>query len=137
MLTVSRGSKQVNYVVSASLMAIAIVAQGEAAHRVKAALVAEESSLHTSVNNRDVYRLRVTPHHGAAFDAIVIDNYPGYAEALPLHGMPKDTHFSVKLIRTPYCDQVGNDEQGTLRCFAIERGSWKGQRAAETDQWWK
>jgi hypothetical protein len=45
-------------------VAVAIMAEGEAAHRVNAVLLSEESSLHTSVSNRDVYRLRVTPPHG-------------------------------------------------------------------------
>lgn len=80
------------------------------------------------------YRLRVTPRHGAAFDAIVIDSYPGYAEALPLHDIANDTRFSVKLIRTPYCDQ--GEGQEAVRCFAIERRSWKGPKSG-ADQWWK
>lgn len=112
------------------------MAQSTGSHRVNAVLVAQESSLHTSLSNRDVYLLRVMPHHSEAFDAIAIDNYPGYADALPLHDFSKDARFSVKLIRTPYCDQAGGEGQAVLRCFTIERASWKGPKSA-ANQWWK
>jgi hypothetical protein len=112
------------------------MAHGAESHRVKAVFVAQESSLHTSLNNRDVYLLRVKPQHGAIFEAIAIDNYPGYADALPLHSLADGAHFSVKLERTPYCDQVARDGQAAMRCFTIERGSWKGPKKA-ADEWWK
>jgi hypothetical protein len=90
--------------VAAGFIAIAAMAQDSRSHRVKARLVSQESSLHTSVSNRDVYLMRVMPGSGAAFDATVVDSYPAYAEALPLHGLSKDITVSVKLIRPPYCD---------------------------------
>lgn len=98
-----------------------------------------ESSLHTSVGNRDVYLLRITPRSGAAFDAIAVDSYPGYAEALPLRRLTKDVTFSVKLVRTPYCDHsVTNDGQElAVRCFMIDHGSLKMPKDATSDPWWK
>lgn len=135
MLIISRDMRSASYFVAALVMAVAVMAHGEAAHRVNAVLLTEKSTLHTSVSNRDVYLLRVTPRHGAAFDAIAIDSYPGYADALPLHDLAKDTRFSVMLIRTPYCDLAGSEAQEAVRCFAIERGSWKGPKTS--DEWWK
>lgn len=86
------------------------MAQSTESHRVKATLVSQESSLHTSVSNRDVYILRVIPRSGVAFDATVVDIYPAYAQALPLHGLSRNMTFSVKLIRTPYCDLTTSDD---------------------------
>jgi hypothetical protein len=122
----------------AAIMATAAIGHGEvSSHRVKAVLVNQESSLHTSVSNRDVYMLRVVPRSGRAFSALAIDNYPSYAEAMPLHGAPKDTTFSVKLIRTPYCDRTTSDAGSSIPCFEIERNSWRPLSRATTDAWWK
>jgi hypothetical protein len=46
------------------------IAQDRGPHRVKAVLVSQESSLHTSVSNQNVYLLRIVPRSGAAFDAL-------------------------------------------------------------------
>jgi hypothetical protein len=110
--------------------------KSEASHRVNASFLAERSSVHTSVANRDAYLLRVTLRSGRAFDALAIDSYPGYADALPLHNMTKDAHFSVVLIRTPYCDRPDNEGE-VVRCFAIDRKSLKVRRGSAADQWWK
>jgi hypothetical protein len=124
---------------AAGFFASVAVAQGTASHRVRVVLVSKQSSLHTSLSNRDVYLLHVTPQRGAAFDAIALDNYPSYAEALPLQGFNKDVAFSLKLIRTPECDRAPEkDEQGpSIRCFAIERGSLRLPKNAAADLWWK
>jgi hypothetical protein len=122
-----------------AMIAVVTVNRGETPHRVKAGLIKQESALHTSIGNRDVYLLRVTPRNGTAFDAIVEDEYPGYAEPLPLHRLTKDLTFSVKLVRTPYCDRpVGGDgQETTVRCFTIERGSLKMPKNAASELWWK
>jgi hypothetical protein len=114
------------------------MAQGAGAHRVKAMLVSQESSLHTSVSNRDVYLLRVMPRSGVGFDATAVDSYPGYAEALPLHGLSKGVIISVKLIRTPYCDLPASEDgqRASTRCFAIERDTVRAPKNA-ADLWWK
>jgi hypothetical protein len=117
-----------------------LAAKGEAAaHTVKAVVLDQESSLHTSVSNRDVYRLQLMPQKGAAFEAIAIDSYPSYAEALPLRRLAKDVPFSVKLIRTLYCDlpAIGDGQGPAVRCFKIERGSLKVPKNAASDPWWK
>jgi hypothetical protein len=139
MLTMSKGVLRSICFVAAAITATAVVSQGEVSHRVRAVLMSRESSLHTSVSNRDVYLLRVMPRSGAAFDAIAVDSYPGYAEALPLHRLTKDVTFSLKLVRTPYCDRpVSDDGQETsVRCFTVERDSLKMPKNATSDFWWK
>jgi hypothetical protein len=139
MLTMSKGMMQSICLAAAAITATAAISQGEVSHRVRAILMNRESSLHTSVGNRDVYLLRVTPRSGAAFDAIAVDSYPGYAEALPLHHLMKDVTFSVKLVRTPYCDRsVSSDGQElAIRCFMIDHGSLKMPKNAVSDRWWK
>jgi hypothetical protein len=126
-------------IVFTAMIIATLAAKGEAAHTVKAVVVDQESSLHTSVSNRDVYRLQLMPREGAAFEAIAIDSYPSYAEALPLRQLAKDVPFSVKLIRTPYCDlpAIGEGQGPAVRCFKIERGSLKVPRNAASDPWWK
>lgn len=126
-------------IVFAATMVATLAAKCEAAHTVRAMLVSQESSLRTSVSNRDVYRLRIMPRKGPAFEAVAIDSYPSYAEALPLRGLVKNTSFSITLVRTPYCDQTPNEDgNGTaVRCFAIVRGSWRAPRNAAVDMWWR
>jgi hypothetical protein len=127
------------YIVFTAMVITILAAKGEAAHTVKAVVVDQESSLHTSVSNRDVYRLQLMPREGAAFEAIAIDSYPSYAEALPLRDLQKDASFSIKLIRTPYCDQTSSHDgdRTAVRCFAIVRDGWKAPRNAASDLWWK
>jgi hypothetical protein len=139
MLTISKSVTLSICFVAAAITATAAVSQGEVSHRVRAILMKRESSLDTSVGNRDVYLLRITPRSGAAFDAIAVDSYPGYAEAFPLHRLTEDVTFSVKLVRTPYCDRsVSSDGQElTIRCFMIDHGSLKMPKNAALDPWWK
>jgi hypothetical protein len=138
MLTTKGSGTRAHSLYAAMCMtAMATIANGDSSHRISAVLVAKESSLHTSVANRDAYLLRILPRRGAAFDAIAIDSYPGYADALPLRDMPKDVRFSVKLLRTPYCDRSEDEGQKVLRCFAIERKSLKIRHTGATDQWWR
>lgn len=118
------------------LIVVSCAVRAETAHRVAAVLVSQESSIHTSLSNRDVYRLWVRPRHGVAFQAVAIDSYPSYAPPIPLHDLAKDATFSIKLTRTPYCDRTSDENQKPIRCFEIERGSWKGHRGP-ADQWWK
>src|ERR1700733_3584671 len=106
-------------------------------HRVRATMIAHESSLHTSVDNRDIYRVRVTPRRGQAFDAVVVDNFPSYAESLPVYLQREGATFSVQLRRTPYCDRIGNGAGELTHCFAIEHGSWRAPRGMQMDAWWK
>lgn len=122
------------FFVTVFLVSVAI-AQDTGSHRVKVMLVNQESSLHTSVSNQDGYRLRITPRRGAAFDAIAVDSYPGYAAALPIQRLNKSSIFSIKLTRTPYCDQPS--DTSTPPCFAMEHGSWTLPRGASTEEtWW-
>jgi hypothetical protein len=67
------------------------------------------------------------------------DSYPGYAEALPLHGLSKGVTFSVKLSRTPYCDLPASEDgqRPSIRCFAIERDSIRAPTNVVRDLWWK
>lgn len=139
MLTFSKDMMQVICLTAAAIAATGAVSWGETSHRVRVTIVGQQSSLHTSVSNRDVYLLRVTPRKGSAFDAIAVDNYPAYAEALPTPLLNTGAAFSVKLLRTPYCDRVaGGDGQGaSVRCFAIDHGSWKMPKSIVPDPWWK
>lgn len=123
---------------TAVTMGTALTAQAEVAHVVKATVVRRGSSLHTSLANQDVYFLRVMPRRGQAFEAIAVDNYPGYAAALPLRDLNKDVTFSIKLVRTPYCDRPAvNDEGIAIRCFAIDRAGWKAPKNVAADLWWR
>jgi hypothetical protein len=126
-----------NIVFTATIAVLA--ANGQTAHRVTAALVEQESSLHTSMSNRDVYRLRILPHKGAAFEAVAIDSYPSYEAALSLQGLAKDTSFSISLVRTPDCDERfgGDGTNSSVRCFAIVRSSLRTPKNASADLWWK
>jgi hypothetical protein len=139
MLTMSKGMMRHICFVAAAITATGGIAQGELSHRVTVILLNRESSLHTSISNRDVYLLRVTARSGAAFDAIAVDSYPEYAEALPLRYLTKDVTFSVKLVRTPYCDRPasGDGQELAIRCFMIDRGSLKMPKNAASDTWWK
>lgn len=139
MLTVNGSLMQKICIVTAVITATVTLAQAEISHRVKAVLMNRESSLHTSVGNRDVYLLRVTPRSGAAFDAVAVDSYAEYAETLPLCRLTKDVTFSIKLIRTPYCDRAIKSEgqELTVRCFMIDHGSLKIPKNAASDPWWK
>jgi hypothetical protein len=103
-----------------------LASASDAAHRVHASILSRESSLHTSLSNRDVYLLRVSPRQGPAFDAIAVDSYPGYATALPIGLLHPGAVVSIRLIRNPDCDRsAGANDADTLRCFTIEHGSWK------------
>jgi hypothetical protein len=139
MAIMTRNIKIPACIVFTAAIVATLTAKCEVAHTVKAVLVDQESSLHTSVSNRDVYRLRIMPRKGAAFEAVAIDSYPSYAEALPLRGLVKNTSFPITLVRTPYCDQTPNEDgNGTaVRCFAIVRGGWKVPENAAADPWWK
>lgn len=139
MLTIGKRMMQALCFVAAAMTTTGASSQGEASHRVRATLTNRESSLHTSMGNRDVYLLRIMPRSGAPFDAIAVDNYPGYGEALPLRRLTKDVTFSVKLIRTPYCDRsVSSDGQElAIRCFMIDHSSLKMPKNAASDPWWR
>jgi hypothetical protein len=139
MLAMSKGMKRSICFAAAAIWVTTAPCQGEISHRVRAIVMNRESSLHTSVGNRDVYILRVTPRRGSAFDAIAVDSYPGYAEALPLRRLTKDVIFSLKLVRTPYCDRpaTANVQDPDMRCFAIDHGSLKLPKSTESDLWWK
>ena len=74
----------------------------EGSHRVKATMIARESSLHTSVNNRDVYLLRVTPRHGEPFDALVVDNYR----------VAQQARLTRRVITGYFASRLPNDKAG-------------------------
>jgi hypothetical protein len=109
------------------------------AHRVTVAIVRQESSIHGSLENRDAYLVRVAPKSGKEFVARMIDVYPGYAEGGPFLSLAEGDTVSVALRRLPYCDGGFGDEakDGTLRCFEVIHGSWKGNKVLARDEWWK
>ena len=116
----------------------AMVAQGEATHRVKVVLIRQESALHTSLAKRDVYLVSVKPKSGKDFVARVVDQYPEYADTPGVSSGNAEALLSVTLRRAPYCDgaAMGSNEEGTVRCFEAVHGSWRLPKTKE-DQWWK
>jgi hypothetical protein len=113
-------------------------AQSSAAHRVKIMLLSHESSIHTSLENRDAYIVRVTARSGREFVARIIDEYPGYAADPPFSSFADGTVFSVALRRMAYCDgSLSEDVQQSMRCFALVHGSWKLPKPGADEQWWK
>jgi hypothetical protein len=116
----------------------------ETSHRVRATLLERESSVRTSVNNHDVYRIEILTKKGGRINARMIDDFPGYAEPIP-DELRNGAIFSVELRRTSFCDEnnggfgvgpVGENEAG-LRCFTVVHGSWKSARGVKKDEWWK
>lgn len=113
----------------------------EASHRVHATVLRRESSIRTSLSNRDVYLIQVVPKSGKAFVARMIDEYPPYADTLPDFVVGDEEKFSVALRRTPYCDEPMGQTNPTgaepsVRCFAVVHDSWKINDPVR-DQWWK
>lgn len=110
----------------------------EIAHRVNVKILRYESSIRTSVGNRDAYVVRVRPKSGREFDARIVDEYPSYSDP-SLISLDKDVaSASVILRRAPYCDSVAPGQGGTdqIRCFEVVHGSWRIPKGRE-DQWWK
>jgi len=117
------------------------LASSENPHRVHATVLSRESSLHTSLTNRDVYLIHVIPKSGKAFTALMMDEYPSYASALPDSALREGGKLSVALQRAPYCDQVPGEANAagvgsSVRCFALVHGSWK-LKGLVRDEWWK
>jgi hypothetical protein len=108
-------------------------------HRVRVSIVRHESSIHTSVGNRDAYLVRVTPKSGKVFIARMVDEYPAYEETLPLSSLIDGALFSVALRPTPDCDWEAPDEnaEGPVRCFSVVHGSWKLGKLQNKDEWWR
>jgi hypothetical protein len=109
----------------------------EASHRVKVTILRRESSIHSSISNRDEYVVRIQPKSGKRFVARIVDQYPGYSDA-PLIGAGKDgVLLSVSLRRAPYCDSDMNPEYGleSMKCFEVVHDSWRLPKNA--DDWWK
>jgi hypothetical protein len=113
-------------------------AQSSAAHRVKITLLSHESSIHTSLENRDAYIVRVTARSGREFVARMIDEYPSYAADPPFSSLADGAVFSVALRKMAYCDSgLADGVQQPMRCFALVHGSWKLPKADADEQWWK
>jgi len=110
-----------------------------ATHRVMVTVVHRESSIHTSVANRDSYLIQVTPKSGKVFTARMIDEYPAFEETLPDASVSDGADFSVALRRSSYCDDrwSGKDAKSSMRCFAVVHGSWKVPKGQLRDEWWK
>lgn len=108
----------------------------EQVHRVKVTIVLRESSLHSSVVNRDSYLIQVSPKSGKAFTARMIDEYPSYEDKLPYISVSDGAAFSVALRRASYCDDLEN-AGSSIRCFAVVHGSWKVPKGQHRDEWWK
>jgi hypothetical protein len=137
MLITGKGRKYAFYFV-ASIMAT-VIAQGESAHRVKVIFLRQESALHTSLENRDVYLVSVRPKKGTDFVARVVDQYPGYADTPHVSSANSEMLLSVTLRRAPYCDgaPTGPNDEGTVRCFEAVHGSWRLPKHGIEEQWWK
>jgi hypothetical protein len=118
-------------------------AAAETPHRVKVSIVRLESSLHTSISNQDVYLVQITPKSGRTFAARMVDEYPSYADTLPVSSVSERASVSVALRRTPYCDDapgrmgasVASDQ--SVPCFAVIHGSWRAPKLQAKDEWWK
>jgi hypothetical protein len=112
------------------------------AHRVNVTVIRHTSSLHSSIGNRDEYVVRVILKTGSTFTAKMIDEYPGYADALPFTSLRDGVPFSTALRRMPSCDggliraEDGDSEQ-SLRCFEVVHGSWRLPKGTLEDQWWR
>jgi hypothetical protein len=111
---------------------------GEQAHRVRVAIITQESTVHTSVGNRDAYVVRVQPKSGNSFVARIVDSYPGYSDAVVVTAAKDDARISVALRRAPYCDteRTGTDGADEMRCFEVVHGSWRLPKV-DKDEWWK
>ena len=111
-------------------------------HRVQAVILSSESSVRTSMRNRDSYIAEVIPRHGSHFLARLVDDYPAYREPLPKWISTGQATFTVELKRAEYCDDqkaVGGTENEAapgMRCFVPLHGSWKSL-ANQRDSWWK
>jgi hypothetical protein len=109
-------------------------------HRVTITVVAHESTLRTSMTNRDAYRMRVQTSRGETFEALAVDAYPSYEDELPSGLQAEGLSFSVRLKRSPDCDRTPPNAvlSGTLPCFSLEHGSWKIPRGMRLEQaWWR
>jgi hypothetical protein len=124
-------------------------------------VISSESSIRTSLNNRDAYLIRIVPAHGLPFLARMIDDYPSYADALPDGLRLPGSSFSIELQRAAFCDQTPEEHQsraghGTViyevnespvqstafrqnivRCFLALHGSWKNAKSVEKGEGWK
>jgi hypothetical protein len=110
----------------------------EVAHRVNVTILRCESSIRTSVSNRDAYVVRVRPKSGREFEARIVDEYPGYSEPSPISFDKHIESASVALRRAPYCDSEasGQSRNDQIRCFEVVHGSWRIPKS-RGDQWWK
>lgn len=134
-----------NRVYSCTLLVMAIVAShvtsvaSENGHRVHVTIIRCESSIHTSVSNRDAYIVRVQPKSGKQFVARIVDQYPGYSDAPLISHTKDDVLLSISLQRAPYCDSAMNpaDSLESMKCFEVVHGSWRLPKSANEDQWWK
>jgi hypothetical protein len=105
-----------------------------ASHRVNVTLLKQESSVHTSLANRDSYIVRIRPKTGKMFEARIVDEYPGDLPAPALLPARDDINYSVSLRRAPYCDSVTDGSE--IKCFEADHNSWRSPKTIE-DQWWK
>ena len=106
-------------------------------HRVNVTVLRVESSLHTSLTNRNAYLVRVRPKHGEAFVAKAVDEYPGYMDSSPISLGNGEAEMSVALRRAPYCDGGVGGESETLRCFEVVHKSWRSHGHDAAADWWK
>ena len=113
---------------------LAACAHAQATHRVHVVVLHSESSIRTSLANRDAYIVRIESKSGKAFTARIVDQYPGCAEAPALLPGNENIHYSVSLRRAPYCDGMTNGTE--MECFEVVHDSWRIPKTSE-DQWWK
>jgi hypothetical protein len=121
-----------------ALYSVNSLAALEQSHRVTVSIIRQESSIHTSIGNRDAYLIKVTSKTGRVYDGEMIDEYPSYAEGLPTSSLSDGETLSVALRRTRYCDTETKETNlaSPVRCFEVVHGSWKLPKA-QRDEWWK
>jgi hypothetical protein len=97
-------------IISSTLCAIG-QADSTSAHRVRAVLISSESSVRSSLGNRDSYLIRIVPANGRPFLARMIDNYPSYADTFPRYLQAPGSSFSIELRRAAFCDQTSKTHE--------------------------
>ena len=116
-----------------------VPASSETLHRVKISIVRHESSIRTSIGNRDAYLIRIAPKSGKVFIARMVDEYPAYEQTLPFASLNDGALFSVAL--RPIADCHGETADVTaeapVRSFLVVHGSWRIRKAQTKDEWWR
>lgn len=132
--------KHMNYAVCCLGGCIAAsVLHADMAHRVKVTILRHESSVRTSLGNRDSYLVKVIPKSGKVFVSRIVDTYPEYSDTPRLDLVKDGEVLSVSLRPAQYCDASAtpDGEVQPVRCFQVIHSSWRLPKDATEDHWWK